>query len=130
MKLSRISFLFLLLLLFLPSIAFAQSAAEKSWQSFWTQFSSAVKTKNRSAIKKLMASKIQFSDGDVPPNTAIKYLDNANGELWQQVKESVAKGTKAYDSGNKKATRVTKDDVLVFEFSKNGGWRWVGFMGD
>ena len=130
MKFTRISFLFVLILLCVPSAALAQSSASKSWNSFWTSFVATVRSKGHSGIQKLMAPKVQFSDGEVSPNTAVQYLDNANGELWVQVRKSVATGTKPYRSSGGKPMRVTGNNLLVFEREKNGQWKWAGFMGD
>jgi len=129
MKLSRISFLFLLLFLLVPSIASAQSAAEKSWKPFWTQFTAAVKSKSKVAVKRLMIAESEFSDGGGggTRDQWLKMLDK--DKLWGEIQKTVAGGTKAYNSGEKRPWRVTTDDSLLFVF-KNGRWNFYGVMGD
>ena len=138
MKLSRISFLFLLLFLFIPSLAVAQTsrsvttAANKNWKPFWSKFTSAVKSKNKAAIKQLMVAEKDFSSGN-EDRTRNQWLENLDKQKqWGELQKTVAKGTKPYNSDEKSDWRVTPDNemlfVLIFEF-KNGGWRFLGVMG-
>lgn len=127
MKLNRISFLFLLLFLFVPSFASAQSAAEKSWKPFWTQFTAAVKSKDKAGVKRLMSSeKDWFSVGG--GETRDEWLKMLDDGFWGEVQKSVAKGVVAYNEGGRTG-RITKDRQLVFQYI-GGKWRFVGIMGD
>jgi hypothetical protein len=127
MKISRISFLFLLLFLFVHSGSFAQSAAEKSWKPFWAQFTAAVRSKNKAAVKKLMASESEFSvPGTTGRDDFLAMLDDSN--MWKDVQKSVAKGVIAYNKGGR-IGRITKDRNLIFQYI-GGKWRFVGVMGD
>lgn len=129
MKLSRISFLFLLLFLFVPSVNYAQSAASKSWNSFWTQFSAAVKNKDKVAVKRLMSSESDFlTHGGIGSRNDYLNLFKAKG-YWQDVQKSAAKGTMSYDLERQRPARITKDKYLIFEYI-GGKWRFVGVMGD
>ena len=131
MKLSRISFLFLLLFLFVPSVSFAQSAAEKSWKPFWTQFNAAVKSKNKAAIKRLMSSEKDFRCG-LDDTTRDEWLKGLDDNKWLgEVQRSVVKSTKPYDNGTRRPARITKDEWLIFEYI-GGKWRFVGeeFLGE
>lgn len=126
MKLSRISFLFLLLFLLVPSVALAQSATEKKWKPFWTQFTAAVKSKNKAAVKRLMVSENNFSNGG-GIETRDQWLAMIDREkLWGLLQKSVAKGVMAYDEDGWK---VTKDRHLLFQYT-GGRWRFRGVMGD
>lgn len=128
MKLSRISFLFLLLFLLVPSVSYAQSSASKSWNAFWTQFSSAVKSKNKAAVKRLMVSENSFMDGG-GGETRDEWLARIHREkLWNLLQKSVAKGTVAYNEGSFNG-RITKDRHLIFQYT-GGKWRFAGVMGD
>ena len=134
MKLSRISFLFLLLFLFIPSLAVAQTsrsvtaAANKSWQPFWTQFSSAVRKKNKAAMKRLMSSEKDFfsGGGGETRDEWLKMLDDR--KIWGLGQKSVAKGVVPFNEGGK-IGRITKDRHLIFRYI-GGTWRFVGIMGD
>ena len=126
MKLSRISFLFLLLFLFVPSIALAQSAAEKKWKPFWAQFTAAVKSKNKAAVKRLMVSENNFSDGG-GGETRDEWLARIDKErLWSLLQKSVAKGVMAHEGDDWK---ITRDRHLLFQYT-GGRWRFRGVMGD
>ncbi|MGC2237811.1 MAG: hypothetical protein WA584_16725 [Pyrinomonadaceae bacterium] len=135
MEMSRIFFLFILLFLFIPSLAAAQTsrsvttAANKSWKPFWTQFTAAVKSKNKAAVKQLMVAERDFSNG-AEGGTRNQWLKNLDKQkLWGEVQRTVAKGTKLYNSGEKIPWRVTMDDSLLFVFEK-GSWRFFGVRGD
>lgn len=119
MKLNRITFLFLLLFLFVPSVALAQSAANKSWQPFWTKFSAAVTKKNRVALKGMISNQFECGGGFCSPNEWIQTIDKS--KKWQRTQRSIKSGAKS----NGKNRRITNDDYLYFEF-ENGRWLWVG----
>ncbi len=130
MKLSRISFLFLLLFLFVPSVASAQSAASKSWQPFWTKFSAAVKNKNFTALNALTLK--PFSSGGGVADTLTEFFQGDKewkNEIWNSLAQSVKSGTKAYEKIDGKQSRVTSNNYAIFVYTKNG-WRWWGVMGD
>jgi len=124
MKLSRISFLFLLLFLLVPSVSYAQSAADKAWKPFWTKFSRAMKNKNRAVLKSLMAKDFDSNciTGE-PRNCWLKLMDDEN--LWGNHQEVVASGTISCG----KNCRVTVDKYLIFNY-KNGRWLWTTLWGD
>lgn len=130
MKISRISFLFLLVFLLVPSMSYAQSAANKSWKPFWTQFTVAVKSKNKAAVKRLMSSNfIDDLSGTSTGDEWLKMLDD--NKLWGWIQKSVAKGTVArvvYNEDDKPG-RTTKDGLLNFQYI-GGKWLFVGISGD
>ena len=123
MKLSRISFLFLLLFMFVPLAVSAQSEAEKSWNPFWTKFTTAVKAKNITAILKLTVSENNFSNGGGAGSRKQLIKESLNF-----IRDSVGTGTMIYNNGSQPARR-TKNGALVFEYI-NKRWWFVGFMGD
>jgi hypothetical protein len=128
MKTARI--LSVALLLLIPSVGIPQSrtatgAANRSWQSFWRQFSTAVNKKDRAALRRMMSSDFYSGGGEATAAEWIRYMDEH--KLWRQHQQSVALGTKPYKmEGN--PGRVTRNDHLIFEF-KGGRWRWWGIMG-
>jgi len=129
MKLYRISFLFLLLFLFIPSLSFAQNAANKSWNPFWTQFKSAVKTKDKAVIRRAMSSESDFitTGGIASRNDFMKMFNDKS--YWKDLQESVDSGVKSYVSENGRPARKTKNNYLIFQYI-GGKWRFVGLMGD
>ena len=128
MKPSRIYSLLLLLCLFFPSVSYAQNSSSKSWNLFWTQFSSAVKSRNKAAVKRLMVAENKFLDGG-GGETRDKWLARIDKErLWNLLQQSVAKGTVAYNESNF-IGRITKDRHLIFQYTA-GRWRFAGIMGD
>lgn len=128
MKLSRISFSFLLVFLLVPAVSSAQGSTNKSWDTFWAQFSSAVKSKNKAAVKRLMVAENGFMDGG-GGETRDQWLARIDKErLWNVLQMSVAKGTAPYNEGQF-AGRITKDRHLIFQYT-GGKWRFAGIMGD
>lgn len=121
----KIRILVLAFLLLIPAAVSAQkSVADKNWDSFWTKFSSAVNTKNRAALKSLMASEKDFYPGG-GGGTRDEWLSMVS---WRELQKSVRLGTKADRTYNKPG-RVTRDNYLVFAFT-GGRWRFMGPMGD
>ena len=126
----KLSILFLTILLSFSTPAFAQTSANaaKSWNSFWTQFSSAVNSKNKAAVKKLMASENDFSSGG-GGETRDEWLAMIEKEkIWGLLQKAVKGGAKSY-SYEGKPSRVTRDNQLIFVFIR-GRSRFVGPMGD
>lgn len=126
----RIIFLLFAAWLIFPALTYGQTAstAAKSWNSFWTQFSTAVNKKNKMALKRLMASKRDFSSGggSETPDEWLALVEKQN--WWNLLQRSVRLGTKPY-AYNGKPARVTRNDHLIFAFI-GVRWRFVGPMGD
>ena len=121
----KIRILILAFCLLIPVSAFAQTAAaNRSWNSFWTSFSAAVNSRNRVALKGLMASEKDFYSGG-GGETRDQWLRSVS---WSELQKSVKKGVKIYNYGGKPG-RLTKDNYLVFAFT-GGKWRFMGPMGD
>ena len=124
----RVTFITAMLILVFSSVSFAQTAANNSWSSFWTKFSTAIKNKNRVAIKSLADS--DFFDGG-GGDTVTQWMRNTidKNNAWGDLYNSVRSGTKNYSSGDGKPWRVTKDNSLLFIY-KNKRWQFHGVMGD
>lgn len=125
----KLQILFLLLLLLLPVSTFAQrSTANKSWNAFWSKFSTAVNKRNKVALKSLMASEKDFFSGG-GGETRDEWIQMVEEQRWWGLlQKSVRLGVKA-DTYDGKPGRVTKDNHLVFAFI-GGKWRFMGPMGD
>lgn len=126
----KIRILFLMIFLMIPSVAFAQSAAtaNKSWNAFWRQFTSAVNRKNKAAVKRLMAEEKDFFSGGGGESRDEWLQMVEEQKWWGLLQKSVKIGTKPSDYDGKPG-RVTKDSHLVFAFI-GGRWRFMGPMGD
>ncbi len=120
------------LILMILSVGFAfgqsnQTAANKSWNAFWTKFNTAVETKNRKSLIAL-TSKRFFS----PSGETIGELLNNND--WRWLKNSAKYGTKPHIcrilicriTRNPKA-KVESSLVFVFE---NNRWGFIGQLGE
>lgn len=106
-------------------------ADENGFQNFFTEFSSAVRKRDRVALRLMMSSTIEFLGGDEQPSGAFDRLDGMNGEGWKQLEKSVATGTKPYrDSHPQIVTRVTnlKDNLVLFARGSDEKWRWLRFL--
>lgn len=102
-----------------------QSVADKSWQSFWTNFRTAINKKDTQSLRKIMADNLNGGGDDV---TALQWLDSMQkNNLWASYKRTVAAGTEIGECKN--PCRLTKDGYLIFEY-KNDGWLWTGFGGE
>lgn len=128
-KIHFLSISFLIVVMLIPASAFAQkSAADKSWNAFWTQFTSAVNKKSKPAVKRLMASENDFFSGGGGETRDQWLAMIERNRSWGDFQRSVKGGTKYYDYDGKPG-KVTKDNTLVFAFIGNR-WRFMGPMGD
>ncbi len=113
--------LFLVIFLMIPASVFAQTSAQanKSWNSFWTQFTAAVNSKNKAAVKRLMAAEKDFDSGGGSENRDqwLRLVEKQN--YWTSLQKSVRSGTKSHTDFNDRPTRVTKDEALIFELSRS-----------
>lgn len=128
-KIHFLPILFLTMLLLLPASVSAQtSAANKRWNSFWTQFTAAVNKKSKPAVKKLMSSENDFFSGGGMEDRNDWLAMIEQYKLWGALQKSVKSGTRP-SRGDTRISRTTKDNALVFAFI-GGQWRFVGPMGD
>jgi hypothetical protein len=138
---TKLRIIFLTLLLLIPALAYSQTSrsqteANRSWLSFWSQFSAAMKKKDRVALRRMMSSDFEWAlDGVTPPNEVFQMMDRYN--YWRPFQKSVANGVKicGYNADDcrhktRPARRTKSPDWLLFEFQSDGKWRWVALMGD
>lgn len=120
----------LMLFLFIPSLVFAQTRratqvqADKAWPIFWRQFTTAIKRKDRVALKSLMASEREFFSGG-GGETRDQWITMTG---WKKLQTVLVIGTKPYNELQHPA-RITTDNGLIFEFVR-GRWRFTGIQGD
>ena len=112
MKIPRIYILFLLLFLIVPSVASAQSVANKAWAPFLKKFTSAVRTKNRVAILVLTIDDSRFER-------------DAGGDSREEMVSGITlsdlrSGFKAWNGG-----KITRKGCIWFKFIDNR-WYFAG----
>src|ERR1700682_674483 len=92
--------LVLLFLLAVPSFTIAQksrsqwTAANASWQSFYTAFRAAVTRRDRAAILRTMPDDFFDGGGGGTASEWLQFIDeNAKNGSWTDLQKSLAKGT-------------------------------------
>jgi hypothetical protein len=129
-KMKKRLILTLVLFLFVPSLAFAQNPrstraqADKAWPVFWRQFTTAIKRKDRVALKGLMASEREFFSGG-GGETRDQWIEMTG---WKKLQTVLVIGTMPFNEVRNPA-RITKDRGLIFEYIRRR-WRFTGIMGD
>lgn len=121
--------LVLAIFMLIPSFTQAQSlktrqAASQSWNTFWTQFRIAVRTKNRRSLVGLTSKRYSSPDGA----TIGEGLDDA---AWRRLRNSVNKGTKPYPC--KRICRITRNADSTFSLAflfENNRWGFTGEVGE
>lgn len=103
-----------------------QNDANKSWNTFWAKFNTAVKTKNRKSVIALTSKKF-FS----PSGETISQLLNQR-DMWQLLRNSIKTGTKPHTC-RKLPCRITRNQIvessLLFVF-ENNRWSFIGQIGE
>jgi hypothetical protein len=118
----------------------------KDWPTFFSSFRAAVKNRDREALKIMMSRNFEFrNDFGVPPDKVFADLDYGNGENWDILEKTIAKGPKPYKLPNtSRPARVAKNlspcaekpcryqAWVIFELDKSNQWRWKSmiFPGD
>jgi hypothetical protein len=132
----KLTFLFILFLL-VPTSSFAQTPrqtnAEQSWPTFWRQFSSAIKRKDVTAIKKMMPNDFFDGGGGLTPTEWLQFInENERNGSWRDLQRSIARGAVTSKKWSSKGvpTKVTRDNAYYFEFRKDKKWYFAGVVGD
>jgi hypothetical protein len=127
------------LLLFVALAAFSQTpaariaTAERTWASFWRQFTLAINKKDHAALLRMMPSNFFDGGGGLTPKEWLKFIDeNERNGSWRDLRKSVAGGTKIDRTWSAKGvpTKVTRDNAYYFEFRRDGKWYFAGVVGD
>jgi hypothetical protein len=138
-KMKTYRILAMVFLLLASSATFAKpsrattAAANRSWQSFWLQITSAINKKDRVALRKMMPDNFFDGGGGLTPNQWLKFIDeNERKGSWRDLQKSFAQGTVINRNWPDKGipTRVTKDNGYYFEFRKDKKWYFAGVVGD
>jgi hypothetical protein len=127
------------LILFVVLGAFSQTpaariaTAERTWATFWRQFTLAINKKDHAALLRMMPSDFFDGGGGLTSKAWLKFIDDneANGS-WRDLRKSMAGGAKINRTWSAKGvpTKMTRDNAYYFEFRKDGKWYFAGVVGD
>jgi hypothetical protein len=135
----RSRLLTVLLLLSVANATFSQTAAariktaERSWPSFWRQFTTAINKKDHDALLRVMPSDFSDGGGGSTAKEWLKYIDeNERNGSWRDLQRSMARGARVHRTWSAKGipTKVTRDNGYYFEYRKDGKWYFAGVVGD
>lgn len=113
------------------------ASADDTWISFWEAFRTAVRKRDRVALRRMMTEDFQFYADGASPDQAIKFFDTwDHGRDWTVLDKLVLKGTEPYRSPNpqdKGPSRIAPvghsrnkaGRVVIFNFGNKGRWRWT-----
>jgi hypothetical protein len=139
MKAHHIRCLVLLALLLVCPATFAQTsaatkaAANQSWPSFWRRVTSAINSKDRVDLLKMMPDNFSDGGGGLTASEWLKFIDeNERNGSWKDLQKSFSRGSLIHSQWSAKGipTRVTRDKHYYFEFRKNKRWYFAGVVGD
>jgi hypothetical protein len=129
----------ILVLLCLSGATMAQSSsariavAERSWPTFWRQFTAAINKKDHAALLKVMPTDFSDGGGGLSAKEWLKFIDdNERDGSWRDLQKSVTRGARINRDWSSKGipTKVTRDNHYYFEFRKDGKWYFAGVVGD
>jgi hypothetical protein len=133
------NFLAILLLLCTPYVALSQSPAsrmaeaERSWPTFWRQFTAAINKKDHAALLRVMPADFSDGGGGSSAKEWLQFIDeNERKGSWRDLRKSVARGVRINRDWSNKGvpTKVTRDNRYYFEFRKDAKWYFAGLVGD
>ncbi len=128
-----------LFLLCIPYATLSQStatriaAAERSWPTFWRQFTVAINKKDHAALLRVMPTDFFDGGGGLSAKEWLQYIDeNERNGSWRDLRRSMARGVRINRDWSSKGvpTKVTRDNGYYFEFRKDGKWYFAGVVGD
>ncbi|MFN2455906.1 MAG: hypothetical protein ABR577_16980 [Pyrinomonadaceae bacterium] len=106
--------------------------------TFYTAFRSAVRRRDRAALRGMMSNPIEYSlanPSNITPDRMFGFLDYKGGQGWLALERTLAKGTQPYKLPNsRRPARVAKnsssgvDEWVIFELSSDGQWKWVSYV--
>jgi|GEM_PF-2968958 len=114
------------------------------WNSFWTSFRTAVRNRDRSALRDMMSNPFEYSGAnpsDVNPDSVLRDLDSQRGEGWAALQRTVARIPTSYKLPNsRQPARVVKNPLpcsrqpcdytewIIFQLGTDGRWRWISLI--
>lgn len=134
-------FVFLLVALSQPPGATSAQIDDKRWQNFYSAFRAAVNTRNKVALRKMMAARFDWAmDGYVSREQALHNIGRMVGwtNFWLSAKKAMAtKAEHCTNTGNMNPhsgyccyARSPHPMAFVFEPGPDGKWYWSAFPGD
>jgi hypothetical protein len=109
------------------------AVGERSWRTFWREFTVAVNKKDHAALLRMMPDDFFDGGGGSTPKQWLQFMDELERDgSWRDLRRSVARGTKVNRNWSSKGvpTKVTRDNAYYFEFRKDGKWYFAGVVGD
>ena len=128
----------LLLVMSVANATFSQAAArittaERSWPSYWRQFTTAISKKDHPALLRMMPSDFFDGGGGLTPKEWLKFIDeNERNGSWRDLRRSMAGGARIDRTRSAKGvpTKVTRDNGYYFEYREDGKLHFAGVVGD
>jgi hypothetical protein len=106
-------------------------AAHNNWNLFWSDFRTAVRNRDRVALRAMMSA--DFSSWykfDATPDEAIRLIDRNNG--YSHIEGILNKPFESYYCGDQSCRQVPANAgegyegwYVVFQKGKDGRWRWL-----
>lgn len=133
-----------ILLLLVPMVTLTnlpvQGRQGNGFQAFYTKFRAAVRSKNKTALKSLMAPRFSWSlDGEVSRDEAFKYIGQVIGwdKFWLSANKAVARTATRRQSpycencADYHAFAAKPFPLqMLFQKDRSGNWYWTAVEGD
>jgi len=105
--------------------------ARKAWLAFYPAFKTAVKKRDRAALRRMMVSKAfdLESEEDSSPDAVFRYLDRTGNDGWPMLDKLVSRGT-VTGRGNTRVIELKSIELgAPAGFIYRGGkWYWNIYM--
>lgn len=119
-----------------------RDSIDGAWETFWTNFRTAVRDRDSAEIVRLMAPGFDYGN-DVDPSMEVVFreLGQADSENWRVLEKTLDQGTQPYDHPvSDRPARVAIDSVpcstppcrfqswAIFQQEVDGTWRWSALL--
>jgi hypothetical protein len=120
------------------------AAAERAWKVFFPRFRTAVRRRDRVALRQMMIPEFLYSfGGNLDRDEALEAWDRSDSRAWQAFARVLAKGA---ISSRRAMQRIPENPVLsriappaarkrgytawraTFEYGEDGQWRCIAFV--
>ena len=120
------------------------AAAERAWGVFFPRFRAAVNSRDRDALRRMMAAEFLYSfGGNLDRDEALEYWDKSDARAWEALAKVVAQGAV---SSKRAMSRVPDNPIpsriappaarrrgyiawrAIFEYGADAQWRCIAFV--